>query len=131
MRRPSLPTTIRNLVWVVAALALPGPASAWTIYGKGADPCAKFSAVMKGLPLGQVPARPTPQGVWYAEGMAYSQWVQGYISALNALNSDSAKQIRVDWPTTDGWLRDFCERHPDTSFEEALGTFIVQHLPTD
>ncbi len=115
--------------FVVGGLIVHASAASYLTYGKGSDTCDKVTAATQGAPLGKIAMLKRPGGDFFGESALYAEWIQGYISALNGLNSGGSRQIALDWDETDRWIREWCGAHPASKLEEATGTFVVTHLP--
>lgn len=61
------------------------------------------------------------------EGEVYAEWIQGYISGFNMINTLS-KSIAVDYPGTDLWIRKWCETHPADRLVSAVTSFIRSQI---
>jgi len=105
------------------------PPPQWVSLGRGEEPCAAYvqaiDAMTPAATAGQGTAV-TVDGRSYIEpGVAYVQFVLGYVTAANQTRIDGSKQIRADTTTVTLWIRKYCEVHPQASLTNAAGAFVA------
>jgi hypothetical protein len=122
-----------RIVIALLIVTVSAPAQAdFTTLGLGALSCGSFLNAVAGQPLGRGGHVTYPDGQkFYDLGNSYSEWVQGFISAINTLNAENAppnvayRQLHPDYPGLDGWLRKFCDAHPTELFATAVWNYVI------
>jgi hypothetical protein len=95
----------------------------WT-QGVGNNSCGKFLASIEGLPIGGAETLTYPNGrIYVSESVAYQSWIEGYISGVNAY--EPTREVRVDYPGIELWIKAWCEAHPADPLVSAVGHFIL------
>jgi hypothetical protein len=132
----SLPFTERITMrrfnsWTTAALLLWAPhvhATDWWIEGVGrVVSCGAFvkaEAAMTDVPEGQTNSLLYGGKEWTEYGDVLEQWLMGFVTGVNASRPDGSKQITVDHAGTMGWLKQYCEAHPDVPLVNAAWQFV-------
>jgi hypothetical protein len=119
------PLIVALIATVSISVSSPSSAerSVWT-QGVGLDSCGKFLASIEGLPIGKAETVTYPNGRRYvSEAAAYQSWIEGYISGVNAY--EPTREIRVDFPGIELWIKTWCESHPADTLVSAVGYFIT------
>ena len=93
--------------------------------GTGIDSCGKFIAESAGRPIAKSQTWVTPQKTYYDKYYAYSEWIQGYLTALSVL-TDVHSLDAVDYPGVDLWMRKWCDKHPTQKIYDALNALIAE-----
>jgi hypothetical protein len=120
--------TLKLCTLVVASLLVTASHADYTLLGVGALSCGSFLKAVSGTQLGQGQGFTDQNGRKFSdESRSYSEWVQGFLSAINALNSakENSHQLRPDYPGLDLWLRKWCEANPTEPFEMAVWAFAL------
>jgi len=116
---------------LIASCCLPVSAQAQQpvlLRGVGLDSCGKFLATVERTVSGKGLKYTHPNGTeFFDAGEVYAEWIQGYLSALNELNARTKKrQVSVDYPGVERWLRNWCQTHPAESVFAAIGAFASE-----
>jgi hypothetical protein len=94
-------------------------------HGIGRQSCGSFVAAVYGEAPGQGHHLEYEGRKWHDEGRLYAEWIQGYITAINILAAQNgAKQITVDYPGIELWMRNWCQANPTKLLMEGLMTFV-------
>jgi hypothetical protein len=123
------------IVALVATVSIPfsSPVSAehtvWT-QGVGLDSCGTFLASIEGLPIGKAEVVNSNGRTYFSAAATYQSWIEGYISGVNAY--EPTREVRVDFPGIELWIRTWCESHPADALVDAVGHFLLSRwgVPT-
>ena len=86
-------------------------------FGIGAeDSCASYMVALSGR-------KP-------AEAVAHTQWLAGFVSAINAFSRPGKGQIQVDVNGIALWVKAYCDTHPSEKLLVAASAFARAHRPT-
>ncbi len=103
------------------------PKATWVVRGVGSDSCGKFLAAVENMPPGKGATLNYDGNTWFDKDEVYAEWIQGYITAVNLMQvffPHPTKQIDVDYPGTELWIRDWCEARPANSLLAAVSAFV-------
>lgn len=101
-----------------------------SIVGLGAKSCGDYSVAMAaahGDPLSGIrwKGRRYPSMAW-----AYTEWVLGYVSAVNVMGKPGPGQITTDSRGIALWVDNYCKSHPAAEIVSAAYAFVLsQHKP--
>jgi hypothetical protein len=97
----------------------------WVITGIGADSCASYVlALSENRPTAAI----TMEGkTFYTTANAYTQWINGFLTAMNATGKPGQGQIQVDVNGIALWVKNYCEANPSESIVMGAGAFIRAH----
>jgi hypothetical protein len=99
--------------------------SGWWIAGIGNDSCASY---VLALNVDQPAAAMVAQGkTYFTMANAYSQWLGGFVSAVNSSRKSGPEQIKVDMNGIALWVKNYCETHPSERLVYGAGAFINAH----
>lgn len=97
----------------------------WVISGIGGDSCASYVLALS-------ESRPTAAIImegktFYTTANAYTQWINGFITATNLTREPGQGQIQVDVNGIALWIKNYCEANPSESIVMGAGAFIRAH----
>ncbi|MDO8359284.1 MAG: hypothetical protein Q7T08_04510 [Devosia sp.] len=98
--------------------------------GKADASCGLFIAASEGIAIGRE-LHLTYEGREFVDEMTRQlEWVAGFVSGANMENASiGANQARLDGPTLDLWLRNYCKAHPThTLSTAAMNLLVEQHV---
>lgn len=99
----------------------------WVILGIGSDSCASYVLALNDH-------RPTAaielQGkTYFTVAAAYTQWLTGYVTALNLRGESGPGQITVDVNGVALWVKRWCEERPSLTVVDGISAFYHAHRP--
>jgi hypothetical protein len=95
----------------------------WVVRGVGNDSCGKFVAALEDSPPGRG-AIEWQGATYYGMREVYAEWIQGFVTAANLQSDHRSKQISVDYPGTELWIRKWCDMRPAQTVIDAASAFI-------
>lgn len=99
----------------------------WSVGGIGGDSCGSYLSAAESTSSGENSAIKYNGKIWYDKRTSYTQWILGYISALNATYYNIPQlQIRVNFSVTDLWIREWCNTHPADMVWAATTAFVKE-----
>jgi hypothetical protein len=94
-----------------------------------AKTCAAFLAAVEGHPINGYNGIEQGGQTYWDESALYSQWIGGFMSGMNLVEKmKTGKQVTMNWPDIEAWLRDYCGSHPDDNIIVAIEQFYFPEL---
>lgn len=113
------------LILIISTSASAIEPNQWVITGIGGDSCASY---VLALSENQPTAAITMEGkTFYTTANAYTQWINGFITAMNVTGKPGQNQIQVDVNGIALWVKNYCETNPSESIVMGVGAFIRAH----
>ena len=84
----------------------------WVMIGFGAQSCATYLTGLQNDPNGPLTA-----------GAPVTQWIEGFISALDYLHRPVPEHTRIDIGGVALWIKEFCKSSPQRSVADAVLAF--------
>jgi hypothetical protein len=101
-----------------------------SVYGYGNHSGGAYLSIASGHKYGSANLIRYADGTeFYDKAYMQSEWISGYLSAINALHQNP-KQIDIDTAAVDLWLRQWCNLHPASTMMQAIDAFIVEQMKT-
>jgi hypothetical protein len=114
---------------VAVAMALPTGLSAdeattpqqagWVAAGAGLDSCASYLSAMRTDQSGSGVA-----GKLFAKGEVYTQWILGFVSAIDDLHLPGVEVTRIDPNGMTAWVESYCASSPQRRIIDAAAAFV-------
>jgi hypothetical protein len=97
----------------------------WLVLGVGNDSCASYVLAL----ADNRPTSPVTRGskTYYSEANAYTQWINGFVTAENVARKPGPGQIQVDVNGVALWVKHFCEANPSESIMSGARAFVRAH----
>jgi hypothetical protein len=115
-------------LFLISANAWGQPAGQFAIWGVGADSCGSYAlALQDHRPRQMLELR----GVKYGTpSYVYSEWIAGYLSAINRVRLAQKKPqtaVNVDADGYSLWIKNYCEKYPTTLLVHVVDRFVDAH----
>lgn len=109
------------------AEAIDPPRQLVVVSGIGSDSCASY---VLALADNRPSTAMTMDGkTYYTMANAYTQWINGFVTAINLSGRPGTNQIQVDVNGIAMWVRNWCEANPSESIVAGAGAFVRAHRP--
>jgi len=69
-------------------------------------------------------------GEYFDAAYVQSEWLAGFMTAMNLTWSEPAMQITADAAAIDVWIRKWCEQNPNNGLIHAAAAFVREQFLT-